>query len=296
MLGRIGTSLGFDRQAAAMTRLSKAQGDAQQRVSEGTRLLAPSDDPAASARVAVLDRRLAAIATTVRVADTRDARLATAEDALQDMRNLFERARDLLLAASNATASASDRSTAAQEIGQLRTQLLALANRTDAAGRPLFAGPDAQAAYTQASDGTVMWTGGTDTTAIDTVELRQLLAPEAADAPRRTAFDWLDEAMTSLLAADASATSLEPTLTGIQRFAERVTEAIATVGLRRSAIETERDTLLSEESATRIARSQLADTDVTTELVGLQRLTLLLDASRQLFAQVTTRSLFDYLR
>lgn len=112
---------------------------AQEQVTSGKRVAAPSDDPAAFSRIvggkaaiAKLDHRLRAIKAG---AD----RLRASDEALNEATNLLTRVKELAVALRNDSNGPAERAAAALEARQLTLELRDLANRT-VAGRPLFGG------------------------------------------------------------------------------------------------------------------------------------------------------------
>lgn len=118
---------------------------AQERLSSGKRIMQASDDPTGAARA---ERALAAEkrseANQRAVHAARNA-MTGAEAALGDAGDLLQSARELVVAAGNATLTDAARASLAQELRGLRQQLLGVANRSDGAGGYLFAGQGASA-------------------------------------------------------------------------------------------------------------------------------------------------------
>ena len=120
-------------QRAAIDRL-------QLQISSGTRLLQPSDDPAAAARVVELDSaREAARQYTENGGVVRE-RLASEDSLLAQAGNVLQRVRELAVQAANATTGAEGRQAIAVEMRQSLQSLLAIANSKDARGEYVFAG------------------------------------------------------------------------------------------------------------------------------------------------------------
>ena len=120
-------------QRAAIDRL-------QLQVSTGRRILQPSDDPAAAARVAELDSARAATTQYAENGAVVRERLASEETLLTQAGNVLQRVRELAVQAANATTSADARQAIAVEMQQSLQSLLAIANSKDARGEYVFAG------------------------------------------------------------------------------------------------------------------------------------------------------------
>lgn len=110
-----------------------------EQASTGRRVSKPSDDPVAFDREMVLrsvQRRLGAMEeVSNRVRDD----LSVTESALNDAQNIMTRTREIAIAAGNGILSDDDRQAYAQELGEMREAMLALAN-SEIAGRYVFSG------------------------------------------------------------------------------------------------------------------------------------------------------------
>jgi flagellar hook-associated protein 3 FlgL len=136
---RVTDSMIFDR---AIASCGAARDRAQQATDEacsGLRVVHPGDDPPA-AGLSIIHRQRQAreesiLASTQRANDE----LSSADGALNGLGNLLSRARELAVQMSNATYSANERTSAAQEASSLLQGAIALLN-TEAGGRYLFGG------------------------------------------------------------------------------------------------------------------------------------------------------------
>ncbi len=137
---RIATANTYD---TALEQLFKRQSDLalqQEKLSTGLRVNRPSDDPTAAAQAERARVRLSRIEVDQRALEAQRSALATAETSLGEAVSLVQGVRELAISASNAAYSAKDRAAVAQHMADLRDQLLAVANRTDANAVPLFGG------------------------------------------------------------------------------------------------------------------------------------------------------------
>ena len=157
---RISTSNSYD---ASLQQLMKRQDDlssAQEQLTTGKRVNRASDDPAAAARA---ERALAAENRAVagqRAVDASKNAMTLTESALGDATDLLQQVRETLLSAGNATYTDAERKGLSDKIGELRKQLMAVANRADGAGTYLFGGQGAgQAPFLDAAGG-VVYQGG----------------------------------------------------------------------------------------------------------------------------------------
>lgn len=118
--------------------------DAQQQLSTSQRVNRASDDPAAASRA---ERALAAQAraeASQRAVDASQNTMTLAESALGDAGELLQQAREAILAAGNASYGDAERRGVANQLQEIRSQLLAVANRSDGSGTYLFGGQGAR--------------------------------------------------------------------------------------------------------------------------------------------------------
>lgn len=140
---RISTYNGFNASLESLQNRQSALTETQQQMTTGKRVNRASDDPAAAARS---ERALASERRTVatqRAVDASDNALKLTESALGDAGTLLQQAREGLVAAGNASYSDAERLGVANQLADLRSQLFAVANRTDGAGNFIFGGQGA---------------------------------------------------------------------------------------------------------------------------------------------------------
>ncbi len=112
----------------------------QKQVATGRKIFRPSDDPVAAARIVDLRDTLA---TTKQYQDNINAaraRLSLEEGVLTNATEVLQRVRELAVMANNDSQTNESRAFIAEEVLQLRDELLSLANSTDSNGEYLFAG------------------------------------------------------------------------------------------------------------------------------------------------------------
>ncbi|MFZ2989897.1 flagellar hook-associated protein FlgL [Ideonella sp.] len=137
---RITTGQAFSTSVDNLQRRQSEMSLAQEQLTSGKRVLRASDDPTAAAR-AERARSLVqrADATERAVAASRNAMTLT-EAALGDATSLVQQARELVVAAGNASYSDAERADVAKQISAIRKQLMSVANRGDGTGGYVFSG------------------------------------------------------------------------------------------------------------------------------------------------------------
>ena len=132
--------------AASITNLQKRQTeltDAQQRLTSGLRVMRASDDPTAAARAERARALIQRSESTQRAVDASRSTMTLTESALADAGELIPQARELVVAAGNASYSDAERADVAKQIDAIRKQLLSVANRSDGSGGYVFSGQGA---------------------------------------------------------------------------------------------------------------------------------------------------------
>lgn len=128
----------------------------QEQISTGRRIINPSDDPAASARILELEQTVELNQQYQVNIDQAQNRLYLEETALTGVENVLLRMRELTLQANNATMDIESRRAISYEIDQLQDQLLSLSNTIDANGDYLFAGYQSKTQpFTQNTTGSI---------------------------------------------------------------------------------------------------------------------------------------------
>ena len=137
---RISTNTIFNQNVTQLDTLSSNLQQTQQQVSSGQRILTPSDDPAGAALALQITQTSALNAQYVtNIGTTNDAATLT-EGTLQGVTSLLQNIQSTAVQAGDPALAASDRATLATNLQSNLTQLLGLANSTDAVGNYLFSG------------------------------------------------------------------------------------------------------------------------------------------------------------
>ncbi|HSI50016.1 MAG TPA: flagellar hook-associated protein FlgL [Ideonella sp.] len=156
---RITTAYAF---SSSVENLQQRQAElvrAQEQMTSGKRVLKASDDPTAAARAErarAMEQRADA---TTRAIDASRNSMTLTESALSDAGELVQQARELIVAAGNASYSDAERADTANQIAAIRKQLLAVANRGDGTGGYVFSGQGSSQAPFIDQPGGVGYTG-----------------------------------------------------------------------------------------------------------------------------------------
>lgn len=112
----------------------------QLQIATGKRVLKPSDDPAASAKILELRNALSVNDQYLVNSDAARARLNREENALVGVENILLRVRELAVQGNNDSQSSVSRGDIAAEINERIEELIGIANTRDANGEYLFSG------------------------------------------------------------------------------------------------------------------------------------------------------------
>jgi flagellar hook-associated protein 3 FlgL len=112
----------------------------QQQIGTGRRILAPSDDPIASARALEVSQSQSANAQFITNAKNATSTLSQQESVLGQVSDVIQNVRDLVVTAGNSNLTDAQRTTIANNVQGYYDQLIGLANSTDSNGQYLFSG------------------------------------------------------------------------------------------------------------------------------------------------------------
>lgn len=257
-----------------------ARGQAE--ISTGKRVIAPSDDPAAAARISDIARTQANEATWRTNVSRAFALSESADDVLATIVTAYDRANELMLAASNGTLSGENRQAIALELASIADEVATLRDTRDSRGELLFAagtplgipvGPDltltAVAGRTAVFDTVTVAAGTSDLVTI----LRAAAGAVAAnDLPAITA-----------------------ALRNVAAGSSHVVAARGEQGARGARIDAVAERLQTSKLALKEERSGLEDADVIEVVADIQAKQLSLEAAQAAFARINRQNLFDLI-
>jgi flagellar hook-associated protein 3 FlgL len=278
--------------------------EAQQQLASGKRVSKPSDDPMAAAQAEKLRSREARIEAEQRAATHARQMLSSADGALDDATELLQVARETLLAASNATGTPQDRAMQAEQLRQIRGQLLAVANRGDGTGGYVFGGQGALAAPVDPSGTAYLAQAGTQVVGQQqpnpvSLDGRENFVAIRTPTGTESIFERLDTAIATLsnpattpaAAVAAAGTAISSVDRAIDRFG--VTRAV--VGERLRALDAHEQALTNGSIENQSRLSDLVDVDFARGASNMIQQQTSLEAALKSYAQVARMTLFDYV-
>jgi len=137
---RISTQQGQQTAINAMLDQQSKLSKVQQQVATGRKIFSPSEDPVAAAKIVTLRDTLDTNKQYQDNINAARARLTLGEGVLDSATEVLQRVRELAVMANSDSQTNESRIFIAEEVDQLKNELLGLANSTDSTGEFLFAG------------------------------------------------------------------------------------------------------------------------------------------------------------
>ncbi len=300
-----GTTAFYARARSDMTTLRKQAEKTQGQLSTGERLERSSDDPVAASRLRMLSRadRLAEVdvSNTNRAAGD----LALVDSTLTSIADLVTRVRDLAVQAGSETLNDTQRAAIGIEVGEIHTQLVALANTRDMGDHALFGGAATGKAYTIDGAGQAVYQGTANAGEIKLGEgqtvIRSLTGPEIFDVDVNgtpaNLLGIVKELSLALAGGVADpALAARDALAGLSAGIESVATNQTVVGARLVWLDFvgTRQTDMGETRAAE--KADKGGIDIAEAMIRLQETMTVLQASQAGFARLSGLSLFDHIR
>ena len=307
---RITSANAFESSVSNLQRRQLALTQAQEQLTSGKRVSRPSDDPAAAAQA---ERALAAESRStaqLRALDASRQSMQLAESALGDAGELMQRARELLVSAGNATYSDSERRGIGEAMRGLRNDLLAVANRSDGAGRYLFGGQGADGPPLLDAPGGVSYnatagqlqaaSGEASPLSVDG-QAAWLLAPDSANpGAMLSVFDVLDRVSGDLMTPGRSSVQIGQGVSDGLRDMDSTSGNLLGWRARTGESLNRIDSIGQRLSQTRLdaqrERSDAEDLDMLQAISDFQSRQTGYDAALKSYSIVQQMSLLQYLR
>lgn len=282
----ISTGYRLTAEIARQSQLSQDITRAQIDISTNTRLQAPSDDPAASARVAEIRRTQANQTVWSANIETASAAASQSDSVFSGLQNSMNRALELMTQASSATLNDADRSAITTELRGIAADIGTAMSAKDSSGNPLFA--DGAALKVPIGNGVFV------TPVASKAEIFQGVPTDSGPQDIVSIINAAADA-TALTDPAARTTALASSLSNVQAATTRITTAYSDQGVRGAQIDSARDALSTSGNTLTAERATLAGTDVTATVARLQAMLLSLQAAQATFAKVNQQSLFSLL-
>ena len=259
----INTNIGALKAANASNAAGKALGTAMERLSTGKRINSAKDDAAGLAIATSMTSQVRGMNQGIRNANDGISMAQTAEGALNEVTNMLQRQRELVVQASNDTYSATDLANLKSEMDALNEQITNVVTNTEFNGQKLF----------DASAGTAgvvsVQAGANEADAID-IDLSTNLTTDA-DLAAAAGVDVTALAAGDIALFDTAIKTVSTVRAGLGASQNQLESAVANLG--------NNITNLSD------ARSRIEDTDYSAESTALAKAQILSQASGAMLAQ-----------
>lgn len=308
---RITENMSYRLALASMQNTKAALGKTQLQLSTGQKFQTAAEDPTGAAQVLNLDAQLANLVARNKTLDIGRLSLQTEAQALNDTQDILSQANTLAIQAGNATLNTDDREAVAQQIDSLKAQLVAIANRSDANGKPIFGGDLAHGpAFTSTAGGTVSYTGSDQPTWLqvdaaaalptgDTGREVFMMSTNGANPPQpESLFTTLGNLAAAIRMPNANQRSaaLGASLDALNAGASHITQVVTRNGGRLTALDTFEAAQQAQATNVQQVRSSVGDVDYTQAASQLTVLNTALQAAQQSFIKIQSLSLFNFMR
>jgi len=266
----------------AQRNLGSSQGEldsSMRKLSSGYRITRAADDAAGLAISEKLRSKVAGTNQAVRNANDGISLIQTAEGALGEIGNIIQRTRELAVQASNGTLAAADLKAIGKEIGQLRTEIGAIASRTKFNGLSLLGGTSSTLTLQVGSDNADQMTVGLSNFSIGTG------SGLASFSIRMNSF----AVMTGTTTGSYTGGVLSTGAGGILALADA---ALALVNSKRADLGAVQNRLEHDISVQQVAadnlyqaKSRIQDVDVASETAKMTKANILMQAGVSVLAQ-----------
>ncbi|MBZ6383400.1 flagellin N-terminal helical domain-containing protein [Sphingomonas sanguinis] len=282
-------------------RMAALQGKANELMVQnatGKRLIKPSDDAAASAQIAQLDRADADSAVYKGNLNLAKSVLQQVDTTLGSIGDQLKNAAEIATKAANGTLSDYDRSVLGDQLIAIRDQLVQLGNTRDMRNQPLFGTVDGTDAV-QLNNGTATYADSQvsavpidrDQTVEVTVSAKQVFQSGNSDT-----FTVLNNLITGLKTPGTPAATLSSAIDQLNAANNNVATVQASVGARETRVTLQESLMQGAATDRATLRSSVEDVDIASNIAQLQQTMTVLQATQASFSKLAGLSLFDYLK
>lgn len=274
---RYSLSSEISRQKALESQIAQLQTD----ISSGVKVHVASDDPQAAARIAQIGRQQANEAIYATNVKQAQATSSLVDSSLQSVQTALNRAKELMLTASNGTMNADDRQAAIVELQGIQKDLGTYANQVDSSGNPLYV-KNGQPTQIPIANGVTVAAADSYDAVFGSVTLK--------DGSTTSIDSIIGTAITSL---QNNAANYQDSLDALDAAATHIDTAQSDIGVRETRLNNASDALATSDTDLKVERSGLEDTDATEAYATLSSKMTVLNAAQSVLAAIGKISLFD---
>ena len=280
----------------------------ESQLSSGTQNTQASDDPNKASLILGINSEIARQTSYQDTITSVSSRLQTEDSALQNVNTLLSQFNQLAIQAATSTVSLTDRGTIANQMSQLKAQILSGTNTQDGTGAFVFAGSNSnQPAYAQDAQGNVTYQGDQNSMQVSVgdslkININTPGTNAFVNVPRSDGkggqvgvsfFQSLNDTISAVKNSDMP--NIQRGIGELTNLTQGVNNALANVGSNES-LATNQSSVLSEVTL-RLNKtlSDVQDLNYTQAITNMNRDQLALQAAQSAFAQMTKNSLFNYI-
>lgn len=285
-----------------LQRLNERISILQNQISTGSRLVAPSDDPAGAALVVDLRASIGANTQYLKQITEAGGFLQDTEQMISNLTEGMLRLGELGVRAQDPTLSASARAALGAEIDGIRTNFISFAN-TKSEGKYLFAGTQTQTLpFSGPSAGPIVYAGDSNSISVDVSQNRSV----TTNVPGDTLFlgpggqgsatdlfqqvtDFRDAVLTNNLPA------IQTALTNLDSILTRVGVIVTDVGGRQNSIAQLSDSLGTFNLTLQGIQNSVEDLDYPKAITDFSTTQIAQSATLSTLSKVNSKNLFDFL-
>ena len=306
---KISTSLYFDRATQQLGNVQSKLTQTQEQLSTGLQIVKPSDAPDKASLVTRLESELARQTSYQDTLKSVNVRLTAEETALKNTSDVMARIKELAVQAANDTVGAQDRQSIALEMGNLREQILSLANSQDSNGNYLFSGSRAGSpAFSKDASGRIQYQGDQARMQVNVGDNRRMnMNMPGSDAFTRVVrddgkgnkvgvdfFQSLDDLVNAVKTSDHAA--IQRGVTEVDTLQNGVSEGLGQIGADLTVVDLQTNVLDQVVLRLKTTRSDVEDLDYTEAITRMNKDQLALQAAQSSFSKISQLSLFNYIK
>jgi flagellar hook-associated protein 3 FlgL len=281
---------------AALNQTQQQENTATLELSTGSKINAPSDDPAGAAELVQNQAQSSQSDSFLSSASTINGLLSTADSTLSSVVTALQRAISLGVEGANGTLSDSDRAAIAQELSGIQAQLISLAN-TSYQGQYIFAGTAETQPYVvdTTSPSGVSYAGNTGTNSVTIGNGYQLQTNLPGSQIFNGAGADVFQSVSDLINALQSNTGISSAVNEVSTAYNYLTAQRVFYGNAENQISDQQDYLNSETVHLSSQENTIAGANLPLVASQLDNAQIQINAELSAIAKISQTSLFDYL-
>lgn len=284
--------------AQQLSQLTAEETKITQQTASGSRLTTLADDPSASGQSVQLSSAMASADTFVQTAGTIQSRMQAADSALGSMVSTLTNAIALAIQGTDGSLNTSDLQLLAQQLTGVRDSAVSLAN-SSYQGTYLFAGTSTQQPYQVAADGTVSYSGDSQSSTLSIAGGGSI----QTSLPGSTVFgtESAQDVFSALnqLISDFSSGTVSPStaddINTLRSSLDNVMQQRSVLGSNTQRLTSASSMASTQKTNLQVAQTELVSADTASLATQLSAVVSRTSALSSTIAATQKGSLFDYL-